>query len=82
MSKGLNTYEMQSEYKPNKIYIVMNNTVNKPVNTKSSPITATELYAIDANPIFVWQSALNDDGSIIMKWETCKGIYYTKSQVF
>lgn len=47
-----------------------------------NPITATQLYAIDANPVFLAQGRLQDDGSIIMKWKTILGIRFTKSQVY
>lgn len=46
------------------------------------PVTATELYKIDASPKWLAQSPVKDDGSVIMKWETTAGIVYSKSQVF
>ena len=61
---------------------MQNPTANTPKNTHDTAITATELYAIDLNPKFLAQSRLKDDGSVIMKWETTEGVYYTKSQVF
>ena len=51
-------------------------------NTADTAITATQLYAIDASPKFLAQSPIQDDGSVIMKWDTTGGVYYTKSQVF
>ena len=50
--------------------------------TQENPINATQLYAIDANPVFLAQGNIQDDGSIIMKWKTIKGIRFTKSQVY
>ena len=55
---------------------------NTPKNTKETPLTAKELYQIDAKPIWLAQSPLQDDGTVIMKWKTINGVYYTKSRVF
>lgn len=40
-------------------------------------ITSTELYAIDASPVFVGQTACDEDtGDYQMEWKTSDGTHY------